>query len=176
VGLCLAPLRQAPRRALELIGMIARLFPRQFDNRFEGSRVALWILGLLLLLRLVMSVNSIFNTESVAAGADKFPLASYGADGARAVLMLFSLQALAGLMPALFGVLALVRYRAMVPLLFLLLTAEHVARRLIVQSYAIARSEPTTAAYVINYGMIALLAGGLILSLLPARQRRSEEI
>ena len=156
--------------------MIARLFPRQFDNRFDGWRSALWILGLLVFLRLVMSVNSIFNTESVAAGADKFPLASYGADGARALLMLFALHALAQLIVALVGMLALVRYRAMVPLLFLLLTAEHVARRLVVQSYAIARCEPTTAAYVINYGMIALLAGGLILSLLPARQRRSEEI
>ena len=156
--------------------MLARLFPRQFDNRFHGWRAALWILGLLLFLRLAMSVNSIVNTESVAAGADKFPLASYGADGARAVLMLFALHSLAELILALVGVLALVRYRAMVPLMFMLLSAEHVARRLIVQGYAIARSEPTTAAYVINYGMLALPLGGLLLSLLPARARGSKKV
>ena len=156
--------------------MLARLFPSQFDNRYQGWRTALWLLGLLLALRLVMSVNSIFNTEQVAAGADKFPLASYGGDGARAVLMLFALHALAELMIALVGVLALARYRAMVPFVFLLLSAEHVARRLIVQGYAIERSAPTTAAYVINYGMLALLLGGLLLSLIPARKRRSTEV
>ena len=156
--------------------MLARLFPRQFDNRYDGWRTALWVLGLLLFMRLAMSVNSIFNTEQVAAGADKFPLASYGADGARAVLMLFALHAVAELMLALVGVLALVRYRTMVPFVFLLLGAEHVARRFIVQGYAIERSAPTTGAYVINYGVLALLAIGLALSLIPARKRRSTEV
>ena len=150
--------------------MFARLFPSQFDNRFQGWRTALWLLGLLLALRLVMSVNSIFNTEQVAAGADKFPLASYGADGARAVLMLFALHSLAELMLVAVGIAALVRYRAMVPFVFLLLTAEHVARRLIVQGYAIERSAATTAAYVVNYGMLALLHAGLVLSLIPRRR------
>lgn len=150
--------------------MFARLFPSQFDNRFQGWRAALWLLGLLLALRLVMSVNSIFNTEQVAAGADKFPLASYGADGARAVLMLFALHSLAELMLVAVGIAALVRYRAMVPFVFLLLTAEHVARRLIVQGYAIERSAATTAAYVVNYGMLALLVAGLVLALIPRRR------
>jgi hypothetical protein len=151
--------------------MVARLFPAQFDNHFAGRRAALWLLGLLLALRLVMSLNSIFNTEQVAAGADKFPLASYGADGARAVLMLFALHSLAELMLVAVGIAALVRYRSMVPFVLLLLTAEHVGRRLIVQAWAIERSAPTTAAYVINYGMLALLIAGLALSLIPARGR-----
>jgi hypothetical protein len=155
--------------------VIARLFPAQFDNRFEGWRAALWLLGLLLFLRLAMSLNSIFNTEAVAAGADKFPLASYGADGASAVLMLFALHSLAELMLVAVGIAALVRYRTMVPFVFLLLTTEHVGRRLIVQAWAIERSAPTTAAYVINYGMLALLVVGLALSLLPRRNRDPQE-
>lgn len=151
--------------------MLDRLLPRQLDNRFDGRRVALWLLGLLLVLKLVISLNSIFNTETVAAGADKFPLASYGADGARAVLMLFALHALAELILTLVGVLALVRYRAMVPLIFLLLMVEHVARRLIVRSYAIERSEPSSAAFIVNMSLLALLVGGLALSLMSSRKR-----
>jgi hypothetical protein len=156
--------------------VLERIFPRQFDNRFDGRRAALWLLALLLALRLVMSLNSIFNTQQVAAGADKFPLASYGADGASAVLMLFALHSLAELILVAVGVAALVRYRAMVPFVFLLLTAEHVGRRLIVQAYAIERSAPTTAAYVINYGMLALLIAGLVLSLIRAGNRGSKEV
>jgi len=150
--------------------MLERLLPRQFDNRFEGHRAGLWLLGLLLALKLVISVNSLLNTESVAAGADKFPLASYGADGANAVLMLFALHALAGLMLALIGVLALVRYRAMVPLVFVLLTAEQIMRRLIVQGYAIQRSEPTSAAVIVNMTLLGLLLLGLSLSLWPRKR------
>ena len=155
--------------------MLDRIFPAQFDNRLEGRRAALWLLGLLLALKLVMSLNSIFNTESIAAGADKFPLASYGADGARAVLMLFALHSLAELMLALVGVVALVRYRAMVPLIFLLLTAEQVARRVIVQGYAVERSAPSTAGFIINASLLALLVGGLVLSLIPSRGKRPRD-
>ena len=150
--------------------MFDRLLPRQFDNRFDGYRLALWLLGLLLALKLVISVNSLLNTASVAAGADKFPLASYGADGANAVLMLFALHALAGLMLTLVGILALVRYRAMVPFVFLLLAVEQIARRLIVQAYAIQRSEPTSAAVIVNMTLLGLLLLGLALSLWPRKR------
>lgn len=33
--------------------MLNRLFPRQADNRFEGHRAALWLLGLGLVLSLI---------------------------------------------------------------------------------------------------------------------------
>jgi hypothetical protein len=145
--------------------MIERLFPRQIDNRFEGRRLALWLLGALIALRLLMSINSILNTESVASGADGFRLASYGADGANAVLMLFALVAMGQLTVTLVGITALVRYRAMVPLVFLLLLADHVARRLIVQAYAIERSAKVPIGSAINIGIAAVLLVGLALSL-----------
>ena len=53
--------------------MLERLFPKQFDDQFPGKRPALWLLGFLIALKLVMSVNSIFNTASVASGADGIP-------------------------------------------------------------------------------------------------------
>lgn len=155
-------------------GLFQRLFPTQFDNNFQGQGAALWLLGLLLALKLVIALNSIFNTESVAAGADKFPLASYGVDGARAVLMLLALHSLAELMLALVGVLTLVRYRTMAPFVFLLLTVEHVARRFILRSYAIERSEPSSIAFIVNMGLLAILVAGLALSLWPRGRRRAE--
>jgi hypothetical protein len=145
-----------------------RLFPKQFDSRFEGRRAALWLLGLLVALKLLMSVNSILNTAKIAATADGFPLESYGADGARAVLMLFAIAALGQLALALLGLAALLRYRAMVPFVFLLLAAEHVGRRLIVRNYAIERSQEISAGTYINLTLLALLLIGLALSLWPA--------
>ena len=152
--------------------LIHRIFPSQFDNRFDGHRLALWLLGGLLALKLLMSTNSILNTASVAVGADGFPLESYGAAGARAVLMLFALTSLGQLMLAVLGLLALVRYRAMVPLVYTLLLLEHVARRTIVQAYAVDRSGGGSTGLYINLALLGLLTAGFALSLWP-RTRRS---
>ena len=65
--------------------MLSRIFPPQADNRFAGQGAALWLLGLYIALKLVMSLNSIFNTEAVAVGADHIPIGSYGAAAAREV-------------------------------------------------------------------------------------------
>ena len=71
-----------------------RLFPTQVDNRFEGHRAALWLLGLFVALKLAMSVNSLLNTAAVASGADGLPLDSFGSAAAQTVLMLFALLSL----------------------------------------------------------------------------------
>lgn len=150
--------------------MLQRLFPGRIDNRFDGPRLALWLLAIHVGLKLIISTNSILNTAKVANGADGFQLASYGADGARAVLMLFAAGAMTGLALALLGMLALLRYRAMAPLVMLLLLFEAVGRRLIVESYAIERSSSVNFPFILNASMIALLAIGLGLSLWPSRR------
>jgi hypothetical protein len=149
--------------------MLNRLLPRQADNRFEGRRPALWLLGLLIFLKLAMSLNSIFNTESVAAGADGIPLASYGPEAAREVLLLFALTALGHLGIALIALVTLIRYRALVPFIYLVLLGEHLARRAIAWSHAPPAAHGTDIAWYVNYGLLALLILGLALSLIPAR-------
>jgi hypothetical protein len=155
--------------------MFRRLFPRQVDNSFDGHRAALWLLGLFIGLKLVMSINSMLNTVSIATG-DGLPLDSYGPEAARSVLMLFSLMALGQLALAVIALTALIRYRALVPFIYLVLLSEQLARRLIVQSYAVARIETSPAVLYLTWGLLALLAIGLILSLLPARKRDLTQI
>lgn len=145
--------------------MLGRLFPRQLDNSFRGHRAALWLLGLYIALKLVMSVNSIFNSASVAAGADGIPLDSFGPAAAREVLILFALVALGQLALTLIALLALVRYRAMVPLIYLVLLGESLARRVIVQSHAAPGTGGSAIGLSINLGLLAILALGLGLSL-----------
>ena len=151
--------------------LVDRLFPRQVDNRFDGHRAALWLLGLLVALKLVLSLNSIFNTAAVAAGADGIPLDSFGPAAARQVLVLFALMALAQLVLALIALAALVRWRALVPFLYLVSLGEQLARRFIVQAHDVARAGSSPIAWYMAYGVLAVLALGLVLSLLPARGR-----
>ena len=150
--------------------MLDRLFPRQADNRFGGHRAALWLLGLLVALKLVIGFNSIFNTASVAAGADGIALDSFGAAAAREVLTLFALTALGQLVLALVALAVLIRWRALVPFLFLVLLAEQLARRLIVQANAVERAASGAVGWYVTYGVLVLLVIGLVLSLLPPRR------
>jgi len=150
--------------------LIERLFPPRADNRFEGHRSALWLLGLLVALKLVVGLNSIFNTGSVAAGADGIPLDSFGPAAAREVLTLFALTALGQLMLALIALAILVRWRALVPFLYLVSLAELVARRLIVESSDLERAASSPIAWYLTWGVMGLVALGLALSLLPKRR------
>ena len=156
--------------------MLGRLFPRQVDNRFDGHRAALWLLGLLIALKLVVSLNSIFNTASVAAGADGIALDSFGPAAASEVLTLFALNALGQLALALIALAALIRWRALVPFLYLLSLGEMIARRLIVGAHEAARPESSPVAWYVTYGVLAVLALGLLLSLIPARGERAPNL
>lgn len=153
------------------MNLLYPILPDQADNRFGGLRSALWLLGLLIFLKLSMSLNSLFNTAFVAAGADGIPLASFGPEAARQVLLLFALFALAHLFLTLIALIVLIRYRALVPFIYLVLLTEHIARRLIVQSYAAPGARMTDVAWYVNYGLLTLLTLGLVLALIPGRGR-----
>ena len=150
--------------------MPGRLLPAQADNRFTGHRAALWLLALYVALKLVMGFNSIFNTASVATGADGIALESFGSAAAREVLTLFALTSLGQLTLALIALTVLIRYRALVPFIYLVLIGEHLARRAIVQSHALARTDTASTGLYINLALLALLVLGLALSLLRARR------
>lgn len=154
--------------------MLSRLFPRQVDNRFGGHRAALWLLGLFVALKLVMSINSMLNTASIATG-DGLRLDDYGPAAARAVLMLFSLSAFGQLTLAAIALTVLIRYRAMVPFIYVVLLGDQLARRVIVQSYAVPRTETSPVIWLLTFGLVGLLTLGLVLSLLPARERGSTD-
>lgn len=151
--------------------LFRRLFPDRFDDRLPGHAAALWLLGLYLALKTVMIVNSILNGASVAAGADGIPLERYGAEGAAAVLQLFALNAFGQLLPVLLGAIALLRYRSMVPLVYLLLLLDQAGRRLVVWNLDAARSGSAPGFYI-NLALVALLFLGLVLSLAGPRQER----
>ncbi len=109
----------------------------------------------LALLKLVMSINSIVNTRSVASGGDGFPLDSYGA-GADAVLLLFALVAVGQLVMAFLTAIVLVRYRAMVPLMYLLLLADQIGRRVVVTLNPIERTSDSSIGFYINLALLGV--------------------
>ena len=146
--------------------MVSLIFPKQIDNTFRGLWFAIWLLVPIVLAKTAMGANSVFNTRFVATSADGIPLDSYNAGAADAVLALFALLGLCQLILALLGIVVLIRYRAMIPLMYLLLLIQQVGSRLVLLVNPIARLggvQPIGAA--INITILVMLIIGFVLSL-----------
>ena len=143
---------------------ITEVLPESLDNRFRGRVGALWLFVPVLIVKTGIALGTIFNGRAAAQSADGIPLDRFGADGAQAVVALFAIWGLAQLVLCGLGVLALVRYRAMVPLLFLLLLLEQLARKGILMVQPIPRAG-TAPGGAINLALLAIMAVGVALSL-----------
>jgi hypothetical protein len=151
-------------------GAFGRIFPGQIDNAYGGSRAAVVLLALFVAIKLIMSFNSLTNARAVLTGADAMPLEAFGAEGAQAVVSLFMLLAWSQLMLALLAIVVLVRYRAMIPLMLLVLLIEHGGRRALIALNPVERSEATPVGLYINIGLAVVLLLGLVLSLIQRRR------
>src|SRR5216110_611809 len=109
--------------------MLSRIFPKQIDNTYRGYRLAIWLFVPIVLVNMIMGANTMINTRDVIQGADRIPLNSYGATPARIIVKSFKAWGLGHFLMASLGCLALLRYRTMVPLMYLVFTLENAARK-----------------------------------------------
>jgi len=157
--------------------MLSRLFPKAFDNAYRGHWLAIWILVPIVLLKLAMAfnvagLNPWVTSRFVIQNADGIPIDTFGAEAASVVVFLFASWGLGLLTLSLLGVIVLLRYRAMTPLMCLLLTIEQVGRKLIAYFSPIIRPTETDGVSfgaLINWGLSAGLVIALILSLQDSR-------
>lgn len=126
------PIAETPQLAGE--GILSRLFPKRIDNLYSGSKIALWIFGLIVAVRIMQSVMIIFNGPSTVQSADGIPLETYPAAAAQTILALFALSSVNRLIIALICVVVLLRYRSAVPMMFLVLGLSYLGGQLVLRS------------------------------------------
>jgi hypothetical protein len=115
---------------------------------------------------------SILNTRDVLAGPDAIPLASYGAAAADTVVALTVLLGFMLLMLAVIAIIVLVRYRALIPLMFVVQLFVQVGSRVLLGLNPIERVVQESAGFAgqpigfwVNLGILALTLFGFVLSL-----------
>jgi hypothetical protein len=144
--------------------MLGRLLPARADNAYQGSKIALWVFALLVLLESMIGTNSIFMARNVASSADAIPLDTFSPAAAQAVVSLFAMLGLAHLVMGVLCVIVLFRYRALIPLMFSLLLVDQLGRRVIRYFLPI----PTVGAppgNIVTIVLLTLMVAGLALSL-----------
>lgn len=152
--------------------MFDRLFPKQFDNAYRGHWLAMWILGVLLLLRLAQMGIGLIDPVPVIRGPDGILFDTFNAPAQAAFTYVFRLLCFLNILVCLVGVLALVRYRAMVPLIYLVLLLLFAGMKVLVLLYPIPRA-PGAVGGVMVLVMLAVTLVGCLLSVLDTRKMQA---
>ncbi|RPH96625.1 MAG: hypothetical protein EHM68_10880 [Lysobacterales bacterium] len=144
--------------------MFSQFLPQRIDNAYRGHRLALWLFGAVVFMKTSIGLGTIFNGRTAAISADAIPLETFPPAAAQAFLSVFAIWGFAQVMIGLLCILALVRYRAMVPFMFALLLLEHLGRKLILYYMPIAKTG-TPPGLFINLALVAAMIVGLVLAL-----------
>ena len=148
--------------------MLQTLLPRVADNRYPGWRLGLWLFALMLL-KIPMGLNVVAHAPQVARSADGVPVDTFGDQAAAAFSLIFAAWGISQVVLGLLCVVVLLRYRSLVPLMFVVLLIEQSGRMALRNAWPIERVAAPGLA--INMVLAAIMAGGLALSLW--RRRRS---
>ena len=152
--------------------IIARLFPPEFDNIFPGKRIALWLFYPLVAVTLWRSQHHITAPDGGAQSIATIPLDSY-ADGASAnIVAIFAQWGWVQLLLGLVMLLAALRYKSMVPLMWLIVLMEWAGRGLIGQFKPV-ETLSTAPGQVGNIVVPIIALVMLVLSLWPEKKAAS---
>jgi len=155
--------------------MLKRIFPAQFDNRYRGSKIALGIFVLITFMNTSISFTSIFRPDGGAQSADGIPLDTFSPAAAQAVIGVGGLLDLASLLLCVIFIIALIRYRSMIPLLYVLVVTDWLARKGVLWLKPIPRMPGTATGHYVSLGIFAVSVIGLILSLIGKKYSQPQE-
>jgi len=152
--------------------MFSRIFPKQIDNTYRGHWLGIGFLAVVVLMKGTQGAMSVFNTRNVLTTADGIPLDSYGAAAGETVIALTALGGFCLLVIALLGVVVLIRYRAMIPFMFLVQLIVQLGGRVLLEVNPIVRSAETSMGFAghpigfwLNLAILAMTVIGFVLSL-----------
>lgn len=158
--------------------MLGRLFPQQFDNRYHGHFLALLILVPVVLMKTaialsVTGLNPWMGAAEVIERADGVPLSEFGAHATYIIITSFASWGILQLILVSLCYLSLLRYRSMIPLMFLFILLDQFVRLALPGSGDVAPSELSTGFWV-NIALLVLVAVGFVLSLLKTSRHEGK--
>ena len=148
--------------------MLPRLFPARVDNKYRGHPIGLWLFVPIALIKLSQSLTHLLKHDGGAQSISTIPLDAYPPSAAQNVVGMFARLGLEQLLLASIFLLVLLRYRALIPLMYLLMVAHFAGGKIVAQYKPLALAG--TSGVSTPFLVIAILSViGLILSLIGRR-------
>jgi hypothetical protein len=155
--------------------MLDRLFPKQFDNVYRGHWLGLVLFALVLAVKALQGFNSIVRTHDIMTGADGIPVDTFTPLAAAEATQMFALLGMYLLVLPLISLLALIRYRAMIAFLLLMLIVVQLGARgvhLLHPTIGESTGGAEPIGFYVNLAILAVTVIAFVLSLLQSRELR----
>jgi len=154
--------------------IISIIFPKQMDNQFKGYKIALYAFYVLTAVTLWRSQHHLFAADGGAQSIASIPVDTFTAAGAQAVIGVFGLWGLSQLIIGIVYLLVALRYRAMVPLMYVLMIVEYSFRAFYFPAGKPIPTIGTAPGAVINLPFILFSVVMLIFIVVGHRKKESQ--
>ena len=108
--------------------MLEKLLPNTIDNQYKGNKIALYFFYLITVVTIVRSCIHMLKDDGGAQSIATIPLDSYSENAAAVVILIFSLWGLSQLLMGIFYAIVAVKYKSLIPLMYVFLFLEYTIR------------------------------------------------
>jgi hypothetical protein len=144
--------------------MLHRLLPPIVDNRFRGHPAALWLFVPLVFMKLALGTAHMLRADGGAQSVSRMPLDTYPEGAAQNIVALMARMGLEQFLLGALFLVVLLRYRALIPLMYAAMVLHFVGARLVgaMKPLAVAGASGVGNMHLL---IAALAAVGLVASL-----------
>ena len=146
-----------------------KLLPVVIDNQFRGIKLSQYAFLLITAATIVRSLIHVLAPDGGAQSIATIPLESYSPQAAATVILMFSLWGLSQLLMGFVYLGVYLKYKSLIPMMYLLLTVEYAMRIVIGQMKPIVTSG-TAPGSIGNWIMVPVCVVLLALSLFQSRR------
>ena len=147
------------------------LLPAQIDNHYRGLKISQYAFFLITAVTLVRSLIHVFAPDGGSQSIATIPLDSYSAEAASTVILMFSLWGLSQLLMGIVYLGVSLKYRSLIPAMYVLVIFEYAMRIVIGQMKPILTTG-TAPGSIGSWIMVPVCAVLLALSLIPAKSSK----
>ena len=140
------------------------LFPSLIDNEYKGKKNPLFFFYLLIPVTIIRSLVHIFKADGGAQSIANIPLHLYSEQASDTIVHLFSEWGLSQLLFGVLYIVVLIKYKSLIPLMYLFLVLEY-STRLLLAFYKPFVLEGYAPGGIANYFLVPLFVVMFILSL-----------
>ena len=108
--------------------IIEAVFPQEANNQYTGHPLALWIIVIYVFKSFLAGFIHMFASDGGAQSIASIPLDSYTPEASNAVVTIFGLWGMEQLIIGIIGLVILLRYRSLIPLMWGIYALEYILR------------------------------------------------
>lgn len=149
--------------------MIKYLFPNRIDNDYKGNKAPMYLFYLVTAFTVIRSIIHLVSPDGGAQSIATIPLHLYSKDASDTIIHMFAEWGLSQLLLGILYIVVLIKYKSLIPLMYLFLVIEY-SSRLLLGFYKPFELEGHAPGGVGNYILVPLFILMFILSLRNNRQ------